>query len=290
MTKDESDWRVVNLPGKPGGLRGFRRTRRKIKELDAAAAAVSRCEAILEASEPLRPSGPEEGIVRSGQAPTAETVRRRELLARLVREEQALKRYLDSAEDPVRAFANAKGDVAYLNRLRSSDYWSFMPKSSFGKVLLPIVIVLLTALSANVVGIILQSLSLRNNRTFEVNLERLRESQRLAGNLYLAATDFQQRAASDEAKGALGLRAGVTLSEFRKQLQQIRNIVAGKSSQGIDEALVSANEQVNRTDECFKEQARNVRGSAGSCAGTFSTEPFSRLQDAISLALVNYLE
>jgi hypothetical protein len=298
MGKDAQDWRLINLPDRSGSPLNFLKTRKKIKELDAVAAAVGRCEAILEATRPpdvLQASGAEydpedaslEAPARSGQGEAAS----RDWLLALIRQEKALRKYLDAAEDndPVRAFAFAKGDVAYLDRLRSSDFLNFTPKASFGKALLPIAVVLLTALSANVVGIILQSMSLKNNRTFEVNLERLREGQRLAGNLYVSVVDFQQRTASDESKGPLGRRPVGALNEFHKQLEQIRNMVAGKRNDKIDAALKDSNGQVNNAIGCFNRQAENPKASTSLCAEHLSPQPFSELQDAISGALVDYL-
>lgn len=293
MANGVKDWRLVNLPDGSGKFRHFFRARRGVKQLDTVAAAVSRCDAILEALPAHEGShawrGVAEGTASSGDTTWAGKAAPRDLLLlALMKEERALRRYLASADgDPVRAFANAKGDVAYLDRLRSSDLLSFKPRAAFGKVLLPVVIVLLTAFSANVVGVRLQNQSLQNNRRFEVTLERLRDGQRLAGNLYVSVFDLRLRAASDESRGTLGRRAVAGLKESRKQLEQIRNLVAGHQSTDIDSALMSAAEGLNATIQCYEGQAQNADAL---CADKLTLEPFGELQDTITRALINYLE
>lgn len=292
MANGVKDWRLVNLPDGSGKFRHFFRARRRVKQLDTVAAAVSRCDAILVALPAHEGShgwrGAAEGTASSGETTWAGKAAPRDLLLALMNEERALRRYLATADgDPVRAFANAKGDVAYLDRLRSSDLLSFKPRAAFGKVLLPVVIVLLTAFSANVVGVRLQNQSLQNNRRFEVTLERLRDGQRLAGNLYVSVFDLRLRAASDESRGTLGRRAVAGLKESRKQLEQIRNLVAGHQSADIDMALVNAAEGLNTTIQCYEGQSQNADAL---CADKLALEPFSELQDTITRALINYLE
>jgi hypothetical protein len=303
MTENGKDWRLVNLPDQSNKLRNFLEIRKKIKQLDSVAAAVSRCEAVLENVQLQNATNGEEQEANTeltleespskGPLPEAnKSTPAANLLLTLMKEESALKEYLDTAEDsdPVQAFAHAKGDVAYLNRLRSSDLLMFSSKKALGKVFLPIFIVLLTAVSANVVGVILQRQSLQNNRTFEVKLERLREGQRLAGNLYASVADFQRRTERDEARKELALKPIGSLNDFNRELRQIRNMVAGATTDEVNAALVGANNQVNDTIKCFEHQPKNPKDASSSCSENFKLEPFDDLQDSISAALVNYLE
>jgi hypothetical protein len=303
MTEKRKDWRLVNLPDQSNRLRNFFKTRRKIKQLDSVAAAISRCEAILENVQTQNVfSGEAQETVAeldSKDVPLNEPVLEAkkltpapDLLLTLMREESALKRYLDTTEDndPMRAFAHAKGDVAYLNQLRSSDFLTFSPKTALGKAFLPIFIVLLTAASANIVGVILQRQSLQHNRRFEVKLERLREGQRLAGNLYASVADFQRRTERDEARKELALKPINSLNDFNRELRQIRNIVAATTTEDINKALVSANNEVNAAIECFDNQPKDPKNLSSSCSEKFKLEPFDELQDAISSALVDYLD
>ena len=302
-TEGRKDWRLVTLPARSNifrhpirASREFFTARRTVKEAEAVAAAVSRCEAVLEAVGPKAEAG---AVARenasSSEAHVPEAARAaasRQLLLRLIKEEGALRRYLDGKEDedPVQALAHAKGDVAYLNRLRSSDFLTFSSKAALGKAALPILIVLLTAVSANVVGVRLQSEYLQQNRRFEVRLERLREGQRLAGNLYASAADFKRRTERDEARRELALKPIPSLNDFSRDLRQIRNMVAGAPGDDIGKALLAANSVVNDTITCFGDQPENPKDRKGSCSENFKLEPFDDLQDTISSALVSYLE
>jgi hypothetical protein len=347
MTKNASDdWRLLNLSdGSLGSrwnpfvwFRNLLNVRRRLRELDAVAAAVSRCEVILAESAPPAPesrvettrtgfayriegrpkrlsargrsypsfSGQFDFISRDPRAespagevtpidPAAGAKKSgppRDLLLSLVREEEALQRYLDAANhDPARALVNAKGDVAYLDRLRSSGRLKFKPPDAFSKVLVPILIVLITAGSANVVGVRLQSRSLQENRKFEANLERLRESQRLAGSLYAATVDFRLRTASQETRDSkVGDIAIPTLEGFREQLVQVRNMIYGRANKDINDAWGDAEKQINRGRECFKKELENSKPSSPLCADQFDDKPFLKLQDTISLALVQNLD
>lgn len=341
MTKNVDDWRLLNLPDSSAGIRkpfawflNLFRARRRLRDLDAVAAAVSRCEAILK--EHVPPA--REGDARASAAgfayriegrhkrlgvrgrdypafsgrfdftskdartepdrtpldPSPETKRPgppRDLLLGLVRGEGALQRYLRAAdEDPALALANAKGDVAYLNSLRSSDLLKFKPRAAFGKALLPILIVGITAFSANVVGVRLQNSSMENTRKFEASLERLRESQRLAGSLYASAVDFHLRTPSQEVRGAVGQAAIDNLEDFRRQLTQVSNMIYGRANEDINKAWADAEEQINEGEKCFREEVKNSNPPKPLCSERFKHEPFLRLKDSISDALVKYLD
>jgi hypothetical protein len=276
------DWRVINLPDTSRNI--FERGRR-IAELESVAAAVHRCEAVLETAQKRAILLVYSSDRRISHDKREEAIIDGALLLTLLKGEKSLLRYLEAANnEPVMALALAKGEVAYLDRLRSSEVLAFSIKSFLSKALMPVLLIFLTALLGNLVGMILQKQSFERNRTFDVNLERLREGQRIAGNLVVSLRQIHQRIQRDEKRKELTWRPQDTLLTYKSDLGQIRNVAAGldDENKGIAKALDAADARLTQYIDC-------LTNTPGNCSAQFSIDPFVDLQDALSIALIRFL-
>ncbi len=209
------------------------------------------------------------------------------LLLELMKRERALDKYLKQANyHPLMAFACAKGDIAHLEQLRAHGWVQSSPRSVRNRLVIPTLLVILTAVLGNWVGTTLQANSLEKTRTFEVNLERLREGQRIASALLVSLRDIHTSIQRDEERNELYWRPHVTLRPLANELELIRSVAAGLDSRGaIGDALVRSNSQLESYIGCLENRTEGEM-----CSADFQLGSFLDLQDELSLALIAYLE
>jgi hypothetical protein len=242
---------------------------RQIGQFELVAAAIKRCDEILAR---LNPSEDDKPAV----------------LHSLLEREDDLRSYLEASHhDPVVAFACAKGDAVYLEHLRSSG-WLASPRELAGKLIIPILLLLLTATLGNWVGNRLQENSFRRNRSFEVKLERLREGQKVAAEIYSSLRPIHFRIQRDEEAGELTWRPQTSLQRHRTDLEKARMMAAGlNNSNDISNALQRAAQELNDYISCLEGRVQNTKSN---CAGEYRIESLLDVEDAFSHGLVSFLE
>lgn len=211
-----------------------------------------------------------------------------ELLLKEIEKDPVLKKYLEEANnDPFLALAYAKGEVAFQTRIRSSEVATFSERSFLGKAMLPLVLIIVTALAGNLVGTILQKQAFERNKQFEVKLERLREAEKTASNLIVSLGEITPKIERDEETKTLNWNPKGTLERYRRDLERIRSMAQGlDGNHNIEVKLEIANDELNRYIECL---GGTAIAESTACSRNFKLLPFRELQDSISLALIGFL-
>lgn len=291
MKNEKEDWRLINLPYTSNNIFTRRKT---LIQLEAVAAAIHRCEAVIENIQ--NPEAKQNNIelqqISEKSASHPLPARNHHLLHKLMEGETALTRYLDASNhDPELAFAYAKGEAVYLDQLRTSDILFPSVKAFFGKAMLPILLVILTAILGNWVGTTLQKAAFERNRKFEVNLERLREGQNISGNLVTSIRQIHSRIQRDEQRKELNWRPHLVLQQYRNDLEKIRNVAAGlDKNSNIGKTVLAADKALTDYIECLENGSVVTGTSTKLCSDEFKITPFVDLEDAFSTALVEFLK
>lgn len=169
-----------------------------VEETDRMAAAIAKCETIIEhykgAGESTRL------VVIDGELTKGEAAADKSF-KRFMTTEPLFERYLKEAgNDATLALALARSEVARLEKLRSLG-WSSRPEliGRVGKVLLlPITLISVTALLGSCVGTFLQERSFQRTRAFDLRLTTLRKEQEEAAAWFIKVRDLYKQIESDE--------------------------------------------------------------------------------------------
>jgi hypothetical protein len=224
------------------------------------------------------------------------------LLLQLMQREPSLRRYLDAHSDPEessanRAWAAASGDAIFIKTLReqgwkpASDRFSDLMKVA----LLPILLIILTALMGNWIATTLQRAALKHQKTFDVRLAGLQKGQERAAELYSEINDLYSTLSDAEDAGFRDLRT----AKLRAQRQKMNSINASArlydTNQDVGRSFRDAASLLDGFIQCLDEKRRLEElvapGTPEACSPKFDLLPaFDNIVDAHRVALAQLVE
>lgn len=270
-TRDAGYPKIFDLKGVGGRLRGLRLLdrRRTAIAIELVEAAVHRCETI---------------------AKELDVTSRSTTMTDLLYREEALGPYLAQYPDePFLALAIAKGDISHYRALRVAKWSVFSLRPLVKTFLLPVVLILLTALLGQSIGNSLQDRSFRRQRVFDLKRDRLVQGQQRAVDLY---NDLERLQSSLSIREGDGMILAADLSDIRAysgRLEGLRAISEGLvDKQNIDPVLIGAGDELKNYADCLFD--KGSQSGEATCSRAFNLTKFKQIIYSFSDALISFME
>ena len=199
-----------------------------------------------------------------------------------------LQPYLKRTEGSIQeALAHAAIDADTFLVLQQKDWWGQNGKSIAARMLMPVLLILLTAVVGNNVGTLLQEKSFQRTKRFELLTKRLTEGEKLAVELFLRVRDSHYWIVTRERDDLLIRSDAQPLRNHQKDLRRLERFAVGVDAEGsILDALNVANNEINKYIKCVEDPPSD--GTA--CHTGFSPKSFERARAAFSEALISHLD
>ncbi|HKH46367.1 MAG TPA: hypothetical protein VKM72_17035 [Thermoanaerobaculia bacterium] len=181
-------------------------------------------------------------------------------LLALMRREPALRAYLDphrdeaeNSTDPLAAWAAASGDVAFFLNLRERGWEPSVSRyiELAKSVIVPAMLIVLTAFFGNRIATDLQREAFKHQRTFDVRLVGLQKGQDRAAELYTSLNEIYSTIADLEGQKFTGLQT----NKLRAERQKLDSIQAASklydSDDIVGKAIVDAEVLLDNYIECL---------------------------------------
>jgi hypothetical protein len=206
-------------------------------------------------------------------------------------EDSAIAPYLIAADGhPPSALTLARADVEYWKCLKRSGWKTVAQRNRdlawrLGKmVVLPLVIVISTAILGNLVAASIQDRAFQKQKFFDAKFQRLREGQQRSVALVARLRSLKDLMAGWEKFGG-GVSPRQMLGEYREEIEQIRALGMDDEGGGqVSSVAQQAQSQLDSYISCLEDKVGQQRNdlSASSCSEGFDLKLF----DALTLSFV----
>ena len=201
-------------------------------------------------------------------------------------EDPVIAPYLYAADGhPQRAVHLAGADIEYWKCLKNSGWKTGAQHKSamiwrLAKMaILPLVIVLLTALLGNLVASSIQDRAFQKQKFFEAKLQRLREGQQRSVTLVARLRSLKDLMAGWERFGG-GISPRQMLGEYREEIEQIRALgLDDKGGGRVSSVAQGAQQELESYISCLEGKVGPERDnlSTSSCSEGFELKEFEAL-------------
>jgi hypothetical protein len=205
-------------------------------------------------------------------------------------QDPAIAPYLYAADGhPRNAVRLARADVEYWKCLKHSGWKTKAQRKrsmvwrSAKMVLLPLFIVLVTALMSNIVASSIQDRAFQKQKFFDAKFQRLREGQQRSVALVARLRTLREQLAGWERFGG-GISPRQMLVEYREEIEQIRAL--GLDSKGggpVSSVAQTAQQQLDSYISCLDNKVGQQGSPTSTCSDNFNFKPF----EALTLSFVN---
>lgn len=209
-----------------------------------------------------------------------------EKLKERMSEDPAIAPYLYAADGhPQHAVNLAKADIEYWKCLKSSGWTTVAQRKSaivwrLAKIaIVPLVIVLLTALLGNLVASSIQNRAFQRQKFFEAKFQRLREGQQRSVTLVARLRSLKGLMAGWERFGG-GISPRQMLGEYREEIEQIRALGLDNEGGGqVSSVAQMAQQDLDSYISCLEGKVGSERNNAStsSCSEEFELTEFEAL-------------